>query len=47
MTTVYEMLFGGLMLVTLNQAFPFTFNGAADDPVVYARYRALTTTGAR
>ena len=33
----------GLMLVDLNQRFPFTFNGAADAPEVYAKYRQLTT----
>ncbi|MCU0962965.1 MAG: beta-lactamase family protein [Pirellulaceae bacterium] len=33
----------GLMLVDRNQHFPFTFRGAADDPVVYARLKQLTT----
>lgn len=33
----------GLMLNQLNQYQPFTFQGADDDPVVYARLRALTT----
>lgn len=33
----------GLMLVDLNQKFPFTFSGAADVPEVYATYRKLTT----
>ncbi|MCI0534985.1 MAG: beta-lactamase family protein [Verrucomicrobiales bacterium] len=34
----------GLMLVERNQHVPFTFNGAADDPVVYAALKQLTTT---
>lgn len=33
----------GLMLVDHNQHFPFTFQGAVDDPVVYAKLRQLTT----
>jgi len=33
----------GLMLVDRNQHFPFTFHGAADDPVVYAALQSLTT----
>ncbi len=33
----------GLMLVDPNQHFPFTFQGAADDPVVYAKLKHLTT----
>lgn len=33
----------GLMLKDVNQYFPFQFRGAADDPVVYARFRALTS----
>jgi hypothetical protein len=32
----------GLMAEQVNQRFPFTFNGAADDPVVYKRLRELT-----
>jgi len=32
----------GLMLNQLNQYVPFTFHGAADDPVVYARLQELT-----
>ncbi|MBN2508563.1 MAG: serine hydrolase [Verrucomicrobia bacterium] len=32
----------GLMLKDCNQTFPFRFNGAADDPVFYARLRELT-----
>src|SRR6185312_3010229 len=34
----------GLMLEKLNQHFPFSFNGAGDDPVFYAHLKALTTT---
>lgn len=33
----------GLMLVDRNQHYPFTFEGAADDPVVYAKLAELTT----
>lgn len=33
----------GLMLKDVNQYFPFQFRGAADDPVVYARLRELTS----
>lgn len=33
----------GLMLKDHNQAFPFHFNGAADDPVFYAALKALTS----
>jgi hypothetical protein len=33
----------GLMLMRLNQYMPFEFNGASDDPVVYARLKELTT----
>ncbi len=33
----------GLMLEKINQRFPFTFQGAADDPVVYAALKALST----
>jgi hypothetical protein len=33
----------GLMLIDLNQRFPFTFKGAADAPGVYATYQKLTT----
>jgi len=32
----------GLMLVEVNQHFPFTFQGAADDPEVYAAIQRLT-----
>ncbi len=35
----------GLMLVEINQHFPFTFRGSADDPEVYAALRRLTSTG--
>jgi hypothetical protein len=34
----------GLMLERLNQHFPFTFQGAADDPVVYAVLKQLAST---
>jgi CubicO group peptidase (beta-lactamase class C family) len=37
----------GLMAEELNQHFPFTFNGAGDDPVVYARLKELTTPASR
>lgn len=33
----------GLMLEERNQHFPFRFDGAADDPVFYAKLRELTT----
>ena len=33
----------GLMLEKLNQHFPFTFKGAADDPVVYAEFKRLAS----
>jgi len=33
----------GLMLVELNQHFPFTFHGAADDPEVYTAIKRLTS----
>ena len=33
----------GLMLENLNQHFPFTFRGAADDPLVYATLKRLTS----
>lgn len=33
----------GLMEQKVNQRFPFKFNGAADDPVVYAELKHLTT----
>lgn len=33
----------GLMLKTLNQYQPFEFRGAADDPVVYRKFKELTT----
>lgn len=34
----------GLMLKELNQSIPFAFKGAADDPVVYARLKELTSS---
>jgi CubicO group peptidase (beta-lactamase class C family) len=37
----------GLMLVELNQHFPFTFKGAADDPEVYAAIKRLTSASTR
>ncbi len=37
----------GLMLSKLNQYWPFEFHGAADDPVVYAKLKELTTAGDR
>jgi hypothetical protein len=37
----------GLMLQRLNQHFPFTFNGAADDPVIYRTLNELTRPVAR
>lgn len=37
----------GLMLEKLNQHFPFTFNGAADDPIVYAKLKELTSNPGR
>jgi len=33
----------GLMLNKLNQRFPFTFSGAADDPVFYVKLKEMTT----
>ncbi|MCL5279883.1 MAG: DUF1593 domain-containing protein [Planctomycetes bacterium] len=36
----------GLMLVEINQHFPFTFKGAADDPEVYAAIQRLTSESA-
>ena len=33
----------GLMLRDLNQRYPFTVKGAADDPLIYAKLRELTT----
>jgi len=33
----------GLMLDKVNQRYPFSFRGAADDPTVYATLRALST----
>jgi CubicO group peptidase (beta-lactamase class C family) len=33
----------GLMLVERNQHYPFTFGGAADDPMIYGAIRSLTT----
>jgi CubicO group peptidase (beta-lactamase class C family) len=35
----------GLMLVNVNQHYPFRFTGAGDDPAVYAALRRLTTAG--
>src|SRR5690606_19513221 len=35
----------GLMLNDLNQYFPLEYHGAADDPVVYATLRRLTSPG--
>jgi len=32
----------GLMLEKVNQHFPFTFRGAADDPLVYAAFKRLS-----
>ena len=32
----------GLMLEKLNQHYPFSFRGAADDPLVYDTLRQLT-----
>ena len=37
----------GLMAEKINQHFPFTFNGAADDPIVYAKLKELTSPSAR
>lgn len=37
----------GLMREEVNQRFPFTFHGAADDPEVYATFRRLTTDNRR
>ena len=36
----------GLMAEAVNQHFPFRFDGEADDPVVYAKLKALTTPSA-
>jgi hypothetical protein len=33
----------GLMLLNVNQTFPFSFQGAADDPVVYTKLKELTS----
>jgi len=33
----------GLMVKELNQYWPFEFHGAADDPIVYAKLKELTT----
>ncbi len=33
----------GLMAKAVNQRFPFTFKGAADDPIVYAKLKELTS----
>jgi CubicO group peptidase (beta-lactamase class C family) len=35
----------GLMLVEINQHYPFTFQGPADDPEVYAAIKRMTSTG--
>ena len=32
------------MLVNLNQHYPFTFQGAADDPAIYAAIQRMTST---
>ncbi len=37
----------GLMREPVNQRFPFTFHGAADDPEVYATFQRLTTDNRR
>jgi hypothetical protein len=37
----------GLMLSAVNQYFPLKFQGAADDPVVYEKLKALTSTAGR
>jgi CubicO group peptidase (beta-lactamase class C family) len=37
----------GLMARDLNQLFPFTFNGAGDDRIVYAKLKELTTSASR
>ena len=37
----------GFMQVDVNQRFPFTFQGAADDPQVYAAIKRLTSADAR
>jgi len=37
----------GLMLERQNQAFPFHFDGIADDPVFYAALRELTSSSAK
>jgi hypothetical protein len=37
----------GRMANTLNQYFPFTFEGARDDPLVYAKLKELTTPVSR
>lgn len=37
----------GLMLSGVNQYFPLKFQGAADDPVVYAKLKELTMTATR
>jgi hypothetical protein len=31
------------MLKEVNQYFPLKFNGAADDPIVYGKLKALTS----
>lgn len=41
--SVQEGASWGLMLVDINQHYPFRFDGHRDDPAVYARLRALTT----
>ena len=37
----------GFMAEKINQHSPFTFNGAEDDPVVYAKLKELTTPASR
>ena len=37
----------GFMREDVNQRFPFEFRGEDDDPVVYAKLRALATPGSR
>jgi hypothetical protein len=33
----------GLMLLKVNQSFPFSFQGVADDPIVYSKLKELTS----
>jgi hypothetical protein len=35
----------GFLNVKQNQSYPFKFEGAADDPVVYAKFKEVTTPG--